>query len=784
MMADDKNFYYLMLDLPEDITSPDCYQLLGLKRFEDDLDIIKDATLDANKKLLAWQNSDYHRECDQLMDEVVKAREVLIDTKRKAKYDERLRQRLGIEEFPDASEEPEEKIALAPVPPSRAELRRRAEQREAEEAALKSKKLLIMWGLGGVAAVVVMIGVTIGVLSRPPSSPKPLTVMIKRVGSNSTNADSVEFDVAFSDTVKNVDFRDFQLNLSGVTADPLEAEDVTDASDMDLKTFRVTVRNVDGDGTLGLDVASSAAIVDNADKTLTPTSTTSEEYSIDNTAPGVAMTSPEAGAFYNNENWPEEITGTASESDGVSSISKVQVAFRRNSTGKYWNGTDAFDRDTAIPLDATGTTSWSFAFADELFPEDGEYEIGTSAVDTTGNVGSMVSATLTWDTAAPTVVSVDSEDSKPTNAAEIDYVVTFSEPVSGVDVRDFSLTHDQGGLRSSVQNVSGNGSRYTVTVTIGFFGGTLRLDVLNDGTIEDRAGNPLGGGFTTAALVPVGPFLPVVPFDLQEAQLAQESWANHLGTDFTLTNSIRMKLVLIPPGEFVMGSPEGERYRKGDELQHRIRITKPFYLQTTEVTQGQWEALMGTKPWSRMDYRKAGGREYAVKEGQEYAATHVSWEDAQEFCQRLSEKESITYRLPTEAEWEYACRAGTTTAYCFGDDRSQLGQYAWFGGWTTRAGDAPVTEVGLKKANAFGLYDMHGNVSESCQDWYDEDYYANSPPSDPPGPAGGSLRVSRGRHGRGGGETSAVCRSASRGSFAPDDRDVRLGFRVVHRPGR
>ena len=124
----EQNFYHLMLDVPEDITSPDHYQLLGLERFEDDQDVIKEATLDANEKLLAWQNSKYHRECDQLMDEVVAAREVLLDTKRKAKYDERLRQRLGIEESPDASEEPDEEIALAPVPPSRAELRRRAAQ--------------------------------------------------------------------------------------------------------------------------------------------------------------------------------------------------------------------------------------------------------------------------------------------------------------------------------------------------------------------------------------------------------------------------------------------------------------------------------------------------------------------------------------------------------------------------------------------------------------------------------------------------------------------------------
>ena len=233
-------------------------------------------------------------------------------------------------------------------------------------------------------------------------------------------------------------------------------------------------------------------------------------------------------------------------------------------------------------------------------------------------------------------------------------------------------------------------------------------------------------------------------------------------------NSIGMKLVEIPAGEFLMGSPESEEYRDDDdEQQHRVRLSKSFYLQTTEVTQGQWRAVMGTEPWKDKSL---------VKEGSDYAASYVNWEDATEYCGKLSAKEGRTYRLPTEAEWEYACRCGTTTAYSFGGDASSLKDYAWFDDNADDVDEKYAHQVGQKRPNAWGLYDMHGNVWEWCSDWYGEDYYGNSPSVDPSGPSSGSSRVLRGGSWL---SSAQLCRSAFRVWNTPSSRNGYYGFRVV-----
>jgi formylglycine-generating enzyme required for sulfatase activity len=216
-----------------------------------------------------------------------------------------------------------------------------------------------------------------------------------------------------------------------------------------------------------------------------------------------------------------------------------------------------------------------------------------------------------------------------------------------------------------------------------------------------------------------------------------------------------MEFVLIPAGTFQMGSNDGE---PRERPVHQVTISHPFYLGKYAVTQEQWEVVMGTNP---SYYR--GGRNRPVEQ--------VSWEDAQAFIRRLNAKEGgALYRLPTEAEWEYACRAGSTTAYSFGDDPSQLDAYGWY--WDNS--DRMTHPVGQRTPNAWGLYDMHGNVNEWVQD-RDGDY-SPKPVTDPQGPASGSNRVIRG-----GGLADGAwsCRSAFRNLFTPNYSGGSLGFRLL-----
>ena len=264
---------------------------------------------------------------------------------------------------------------------------------------------------------------------------------------------------------------------------------------------------------------------------------------------------------------------------------------------------------------------------------------------------------------------------------------------------------------------------------------------------------------------PVSIFLSSL-FILGMIQLGCQTYAQ---SPKTITNSIGMKLVLIPKGTFMMGSPIEEEGADNDEEQHQVTIGKDYYLGVTEVTQGQYEKVMGTNPsyFQKRVIRKSDSSMYPVEQ--------VSWEDAVEFCKKLSDlpeekKAGRVYRLPTEAEWEYACRAGSKAAYSFGANSKTLGDYAWFG---ENSGNQ-THPVGEKKANAWGLYDMHGNVWEWCSDWYG--VYPKGSVSDPSGPSEGSSRVCRGGFWRDG---AAGCRSANRGGDAPSIRGGNLGFRVA-----
>jgi formylglycine-generating enzyme required for sulfatase activity len=238
-----------------------------------------------------------------------------------------------------------------------------------------------------------------------------------------------------------------------------------------------------------------------------------------------------------------------------------------------------------------------------------------------------------------------------------------------------------------------------------------------------------------------------------------EQEAVGLGSTITLDlgNGVKLELVRIPAGEFQMGSSESDSAKPV----HKVRITKPFYMGKTEVTQEQWQAVMGNNP-SRF-------------KGAKNPVEQVSWDDCQAFVKKLSAKVGgLAFALPTEAEWEYACRAGSTTKYCFGDSDRELGDYGWY----DSNSDKKTHPVGQKKPNAFGLYDMHGNVWEWCQDWYDENYYKNSPKDDPTGPTKGDGRVLRGGSWF---YDPWSCRSAYRFRGNPTYRNDRNGCRVVSR---
>ena len=232
------------------------------------------------------------------------------------------------------------------------------------------------------------------------------------------------------------------------------------------------------------------------------------------------------------------------------------------------------------------------------------------------------------------------------------------------------------------------------------------------------------------------------------------------------TNSIGMEFNLIPAGTFMMGSPESEEGREDDESQHEVTITRDYYIGITEVTQSQWQQVMGTTPWK--------GQE-SVQEGKDNAASYISWNDAGEFCRKLSEQEGRTYRLPTEAEWEYACRGGTTTPCSFGDDASQLEQFAWYHGNNPNY----ASQVKQKRPNGFGLYDMHGNVWELCQDWLGK--YPQGSITDPTGPSSGAYRIMRGASFAGKAPTFRSAYRSTRKDLA--EQLAVIGLRVVQVPG-
>ncbi len=296
----------------------------------------------------------------------------------------------------------------------------------------------------------------------------------------------------------------------------------------------------------------------------------------------------------------------------------------------------------------------------------------------------------------------------------------------------------------------------------------------------------------------------IAPFDAEQAKQHQEAWAKYLKIDVEYTNTIGMKFRLIPPGEFTMGStpeeieaaipnfgPEdnhGREFVKSEAPQHKVILTQPIYLGEYEVTQAEYEQVMGRNP-SEFSANGSQIDNVAGMDTTSHPVDNVSWNDAAEFCAKLSQLEKLEpfyfrsgekitpfdgtgYRLPSEAEWESACRAGTTSRYWIKD--KELVRAAWFGGNSGGRSHA----VGELKANPFGLYDVHGNVEEWVEVWWEPTFYAQLAEKhavNPSGLSSGSQRVIRGGNWY---HDASSCRAAFRVAADPTLRDDHGGFRL------
>jgi formylglycine-generating enzyme required for sulfatase activity len=268
----------------------------------------------------------------------------------------------------------------------------------------------------------------------------------------------------------------------------------------------------------------------------------------------------------------------------------------------------------------------------------------------------------------------------------------------------------------------------------------------------------------------VGASFPMAPAEAADVQrAAAEALGVPLHDELDCGDGVKLKLALIPAGRFLMGSHQSAEeivakyggqaeWFTAEFPQHEVRITRPFCAGVYPVTQAQYKAVTGQEP--------------SKFKGDSRPVEQVSWDDGVAFCKQLTQRTGRTVRLPTEAEWEYTCRAGSAGAFCFGDNADELDSFAW----CFDNSNSETHPVGQKRPNGWGLHDVHGNVLEWCADWFDAGYYANSPQADPSGQRTGSPRVLRG------GSWSFsphLCRSAYRTGGVPVSRGINLGFRVV-----
>jgi formylglycine-generating enzyme required for sulfatase activity len=363
---------------------------------------------------------------------------------------------------------------------------------------------------------------------------------------------------------------------------------------------------------------------------------------------------------------------------------------------------------------------------------------------------------------------------------------------SGFTVQGKELTVTDGDREILTVSLESSAKSQTSAIgaTVPETGGVRRSDV----TAADDPAKP-----NTPAASRTAPPLAIAPFDEKQAKEHQQVWAKYLGVPVEMSDSIGMNFTLVPPGEF----------KRGDWPQFRVRITRPFYLATYETMVGQFRRFViesnyktdpetsgkGALGWTSASPNQGltkpefTWRSPGFPQDDNHPVVAISWNDANAFCRWLSGKENCPYRLPTEAEWEMSCRAGTTAAYSFGDNAANLSKFGncrdqslldiWPKADNTVSwsdGHPFTAPVGQFRLNPYGLYDVHGNASEMCADWFSADYYSASPLDDPTGPASGGQRVARG----GDWETTAEgTRSGARYHLPSADGFAGAGFRVL-----
>jgi formylglycine-generating enzyme required for sulfatase activity len=431
----------------------------------------------------------------------------------------------------------------------------------------------------------------------------------------------------------------------------------------------------------------------------------------------------------------------------------------------------------AAPNAGYGFTNWS-----------GDLSGSTNPATLVIGANTSVSAVFALKTYSLTATAVDGSVTKSPNKAGYNHGETVT--LQAVPNKDYSFTNWSGNLSGSTnpvklvmdkdKSVSAGFTlkAYSLTVTAGDGSVTKSPDQAsyNHGQMVTlKAASSKGYSFTNWSGDLTGGANPAtLVMDANKSVTASFALkADNAGAKFT-----DIKLVYIPAGSFMMGSSDSaaqlaREYDKKEKdfanefPQHEVRISKGFWMSQTEITQGQYKSVMNAQPWSGKTY---------VQQDANNPAVYVSWDDAVEFCRKLSQQEGRTYRLPTEAEWEYACRAGTTTRFSFGSSDSSLGNYAWFDGNADKVGQDYAHPAGQKNPNPWGLYDMHGNVFEWCSDYYDEKYYSNSLSVDPKGPLSG---ISRSLRGGSWDNRGNYLRSSYRSDY-PVSSGLLVGFRVVN----